>query len=52
MGRVEKVFQEGETVDIRAQRKEQAHDFSAGEEQAGQCGWNMERSVRKRRDKR
>lgn len=47
MGRVEEVFQEEGPVGVRAQRKEQAQDLGAGEAQAGQCGWTMERSMKK-----
>lgn len=41
MGRVEKVFREEGTVDIRAQRKGQALDLRVGEGQAGPCGWRQ-----------
>lgn len=34
MGRVEDIFQEEGSVDVRAQRKEQAQDLCVGEEQA------------------
>lgn len=52
MGRVEEVFQEEGAVDVRAQRKEQAQDLCVGEEQAGQSGWIMERSMKKGGNKR
>lgn len=51
-GRVEEVFQEEGSVDVRAQSKEQASTGCAGEEQAGQSGWIMERSMKKEGNKR
>ena len=48
MGRVEKIFQEEGTVDIRVQKKERALDLGVGGGQAGQCGWITERSMRKK----
>lgn len=49
MGRVEKIFQEEGTVDIRVQKKERALDLHVGGGQAGQCGWITERSMRKKK---
>lgn len=50
--RVEEVFQEAGSVDVRAQSKEKAQDLGAGEEQAGQSGGIMERSMKKGGNKR
>lgn len=52
MGRIEKIFQEEGSVDIRVRKQEQAYDLCVGEEQADQCGWIMERCMKKGRDKK
>lgn len=52
LDRIPEVFQEEGTPDNRAQRKEQAHDVCAGEEQAGQCGRIMEGRMRKKQEAR